>query len=221
MLETDRLTNEETAERIRLAIFTCPKPKTEIAELLNVTPQAITGWETTGRISKTSLAGLAKITSLPFEYFISRKPPETVADEWGDILGYAQEAGLGNGADAQEYAETHKLKFRADSLRRKNLQASNLAVFTGKGDSMLPRIKTGDAVLFDQTDRAPTDKALFVVMWHGEYYVKQALVLDGTVYFQSTNPDADHQWKAPKRMDKPRDPIEVIGRVRWIGSWED
>ena len=31
----------------------------------------------------------------------------------------------------------------------------------------------------------------------------------------------DHGWTKPRRMDDKRHPIEVIGRVRWIGSWED
>lgn len=145
--------------------------------------------------------------------------------EWSDIQGYAQAVGLGKGAEAQEYAETHKLKFRADSLARKRLNPHKLAVMYGDGDSMLPRIQPGDAILFDTSDTTPRDGSLYVVMVHGsgnsEYQVKRAMVLDDAVFFVSDNPGGDHAWKKPKRMDAKRNPIEVVGRVRWIGSWEE
>lgn len=149
--------------------------------------------------------------------------PEPEAD-WTDIQGYAQAVGLGRGAEAQEYAETHKLKFRADSLARKRLKPSSLAVMYGDGDSMEPRIMPGDAILFDTSDKRVRDGGLYVIQKHGagnaEIFVKRALVLDDTVYFTSDNLGGDHNWKKPKRMDSEREPIEVIGRVRWIGSWE-
>lgn len=145
--------------------------------------------------------------------------------DWDDVLGYAQAVGLGTGAEATEYAETHKLKFKASSLSRKRLNPHNLAVFYGKGDSMLPRIHPGDAVLFDTSDKNPRDGVLYVIqapsLANHEYQVKRALVLDDIVYFAADNPSGDHGWVKPRRMDAKRDQIQVIGRVRWIGSWED
>lgn len=152
----------------------------------------------------------------------AKRQSDTVAEtDWTDILGYAQAVGLGSGAEAQEYAETHKLKFRADSLARKRLRPAGLAVMYGQGDSMMPRIRPGDAILFDTTDTRPRDGGIFVVQWRGEIYAKRALLLDDTVFFQSDNPTGDHHWMKPKRMDAKRDPITILGRVRWIGSWED
>lgn len=140
---------------------------------------------------------------------------------WADIQGYAQAVGLGKGAEAQEYAETHKLKFRAESLSRKGLRPAGLAVMYGQGDSMVPRIHPGDAVLFDTGDTRPRDGAIFVIQWKGEIYAKRAMVLEDAVYFAADNPAGDHNWRKPKRMDAKRDPIHILGRVRWIGSWED
>lgn len=141
--------------------------------------------------------------------------------EWGDILAYSQAVGLGKGAEAQEYAETHKLKFRSDSLQRKHLKPNNLAVMYGNGDSMEPRIKKGDAVLFDTGDTRPRDDTIFVVQWKGEYFAKRCMILDDNVYFKADNPSGDHAWNKPKAMNAKREPITIIGRVRWIGSWED
>lgn len=153
------------------------------------------------------------------------KEPDEDADDWDDIQGYAQAVGLGSGPEADEYAEAHKLKFRAASLSRKRLFARNLAVMYGTGDSMLPRIHPGDAILFDTSDTTPRDGALFVIQVHGiagaEYQAKRCLLLDDAVYFAADNPAGDHQWIKPRRKDNGKVHIDIIGRVRWIGSWED
>lgn len=146
-------------------------------------------------------------------------------DEWSDVLGYAQAVALGDGRDPEEYAETHKLKFRAESLKRKHLRPHTLAVVYGRGDSMLPRIHQGDAILFDTSDTIPKDDKLFIVHSAGprgiEYSAKRCRDFDGLIFFDSLNPDGDHGWKKPRRMDDPKRPISIVGRVRWIGSWED
>lgn len=145
--------------------------------------------------------------------------------DWPGVRGYAQAVGLGSGPEAQEYAETHKLKFRAESLSRKRLIASNLAVMYGEGDSMLPRLHPGDAILFDQKDTRPRDGKLYVIQVHGiagrEYQVKRCMILDDEVYFAADNPAGDHQWIKPRKKDGRKAHVDIIGRVRWIGSWED
>lgn len=140
---------------------------------------------------------------------------------WDEVRGYAQAAGLGAGAEAEEYADTHKLKFRAESLRRKGLVPRNLCVYYGQGDSMEPRIREGDAILFDTSDTTPKDGAIFIVQHGREILAKRCEVLDGTAYFRSDNPNGDHNWRKPKRLDNPRDPLQILGRVRWIAGWED
>lgn len=223
MLDSSPLSNDERAERIRGAIAASGKQKTQIAELLGVTAQAITGWETTGRIGKGTLAGLALMLGRPIEYFLERNPRER-DDEDAVVLAYSQGVGLSDGVEAQDYAETHKLKFRAESLARKRLKPKDLAVFYGKGDSMEPRIHDGDAILFDQSDTRPRDGQVYVVLVPGagaeSYSVKRCEMIDDLVLFKSDNPKGDHGWKKPKRMDDPKNPIKIIGRVRWIGSWE-
>ncbi len=147
-------------------------------------------------------------------------------DDYSDVTGYSQAVGLGSaGAEAVEYAETHSLKFKTNSLRRRGIYGRNLAVYYGKGDSMEPTIKDGDAILFDTSDTRVVDGSLYLIQLHGaanaEYYVKRAMVLDGITFFTSDNPAGDHQWQKPRRMDSKREPITVIGRVHWIGGWAD
>ncbi|WP_445394251.1 XRE family transcriptional regulator [Stenotrophomonas maltophilia] len=153
-------------------------------------------------------------------------PPPYVEDDYADVVGYSQAVGLGAaGAEAEEYAETHSLKFKKSSLRGRGIYGRNLAIYYGKGDSMEPTIEDGDAILFDTSDTRVVDGCLYLIQAHGaanpEYYVKRAMVLDGTVFFSSDNPKGDHHWQKPRRMDSKREPITVVGRVHWIGGWAD
>lgn len=196
-----------------------------------VSKQAVSAIESgaTKSPEATTIEALARRLGVSTRWLVTGRGPEhpptdaanNDAEGWADITGYAQSVGLGSGTEAQEYAETHKLKFRADSLHRKRLNPHKLHVMYGDGDSMLPRIMKGDAILFDESDKTPRDGKLYIVEWRGEIYVKRCDIIDESVYFKADNPAGDHHWKKPKRVDSPRDPITVIGRVRWIGSWED
>lgn len=184
------------------------------------------------KIRASTVAKLASALQVNAEWLqygrgqMDGSPPSQAAEsDWEEVRGYAQAIGLGGGPEAAEYAETHKLKFKASSLSRKRLRAPALAVMYGKGDSMEPRIQSGDAILFDTSDTRPRDGALFVILVPGaqnqEYQVKRCELLDDLVYFKADNPHGDHNWKKGRRMDDKKNPIQIIGRVRWIGSWED
>lgn len=139
--------------------------------------------------------------------------------DWSDIIGVRQTAALGDGAEPDEYAETHKLKFRSQSLARKKLKADKLAVIYGKGDSMYPTIKDGDAIMIDTSDTTPKDDCLFVITYERELYAKRLLKL-GNQWFIDSDNKADPKWKKPRAVDETKG-FEIHGRVRWVGSWVD
>lgn len=203
----------------------------ELARSLNATPQRIKNWQDRG-ISQQGATDVQSRLGISATYVLdgtgqpmmaARQDPGSVQG-WDDIQGFAQAVGLGNGSEAAEYAETHRLKFRAESLSRKRLNAASLAVMYGSGESMLPRIQPGDAIMFDLDDTRPRDGHLFVIMLDGagaaEYQVKRCEILGDLVYFRADNSSGDHAWKKPRLMTDPKRPITIIGRVRWIGSWE-
>lgn len=175
------------------------------------------------------LLPLAKAFGMTAEQLAAWKPGKGVAEElpdvtpddgeWADILGVRQAVALGDGIPIDEYAETHKLKFRASSLRRKRLSPGRLAVCYGRGDSMEPRIHDGDAILFDTGDREPQDGKLFVVFYDQKLMAKQLSNLDGIWYLESLN-KLSREWRKPIRIETHKN-IQIQGRVRWIGSWED
>lgn len=201
-----------------------------IARDLHQTIQTVQNWETRG-ISKEGALLAQSVYGLDANWLLGKTAtpkvghiPEARAEDWTDIRGYAMAVGLGQGREAIEYEETHNLKFRADSLARKRLRADKLAVLYGKGDSMLPRIREGDAILFDTSDTRPSDGGLFVIALEGsgsiEYNVKRCEIVDDMVFFRADNPTGDHNWRSARAMGNKKHPITIVGRVRWIGSWE-
>lgn len=139
-------------------------------------------------------------------------------DPYTDITAYGQHVAAGDGMTPEEYAETHSLKFKRSSLRRKGLFERKLSVFYAHGDSMEPRIHDGDALLFDTGDTTPRDGGIYIVRYDGTYLVKR-LHNYGAHWFLVSDNDSDPKWRRPVPVDGHKD-FEIIGRVRWIGSWE-
>jgi phage repressor protein C with HTH and peptisase S24 domain len=197
----------------------------------------LSGLLKTKSFGEKKAAALEIAAGMPAGYLVAAAEPAAVDgdnyDPWANVTGYAQSVGLGTrGPEAAEWAETHMLKFRKDSLARKRLHAKNLAVMYGTGDSMEPTIKHGDAILFDTTDTHVVDKGIYVLLVPGagskEYAVKRAVHMLGArktalaparesgYVFVSDNPDGDHDWKEPRPLTKG---LKIIGRVRWVGGW--
>ncbi len=216
--------------RVRLEREAQGIDRKELARLTGIGYSTLSELERGGMQTSTKLRVIADALGVSLRWLETGKGPKTLKvevpeDDYTDIVGYSQAAGLGNGAEAVEYAETHSLKFKKTSLRRRGILNRPLAVYYGKGDSMEPAIKDGDAILFDSSDTRVVDGVMYVIQIDGyanpEFYVKRAMVLDTGVYFQSDNPAGDHAWKKPKAMNSTKQPITVIGRVHWIGGWAD
>jgi DNA-binding transcriptional regulator YdaS (Cro superfamily) len=143
-------------------------------------------------------------------------------NEWQSVYAFRQLAGLGNEQEAVECAKPRLLKFRADSLAKKRLTASSLAIMDCTGDSMYPHLNDGDVILFDTSDIKPRNDKIYVLKVPGAgadaYNVKRCKLIKGVATFVTDNPDGDHGWK-PRSLDDPTFPIVVVGRVRWHAGW--
>lgn len=197
--------------------------RAELARRAGIPYPTLAGIENEDQSETTKLLELAQALTVRPEWLRTGKGPMDAAtteeSDWSDILAYKQAASLGDGAEPDEYAEAHKLKFRADSLQRKRLRPDRLGVVYGKGDSMLPRIKSGDAILFDRNDTDPKDGGLYVITYGRDLMAKQLVELGGRWFIQSLNRD-DPKWRKPEPIDEHKGFV-IHGRVRWIGSWED
>jgi phage repressor protein C with HTH and peptisase S24 domain len=210
-------------ERIKLARKIRKMNRADLARRSGVGYSTISEVErgATGRTAE--IPALARALNFSVDWLADGKGPmeliEPDEDEWPFVLAHRQPASLGPGAEVDEYAETHKLKFRAASLMRKRLKPDALAVCYGKGDSMMPRIHDGDAILFDRSDKEPADGKLYVVTYDGKLLAKQLSLLGGRWFIESLNKDSK-DWRKPQPIEEHRH-FEIHGRIRWIGSWED
>jgi len=195
-----------------------------LEQLTGIGYSSIAELERGGQQTTTKLHLYAKALGVHEAWLATGKAPKYLtegadAETWPEITAFDQGVSLGEGVTAEEWQETHKLKFRADSLRRKGLRADKLVVYYGRGDSMEPRIKDGDAILFNTAETEPVDDAIFVVRYEGHEYAKRLQKL-GDQWFMVSENVHDPKWRKPRAIDH-RKGFEVLGRVRWIGSWED
>jgi phage repressor protein C with HTH and peptisase S24 domain len=208
--------------RIKQARAAAGMTRNDLVKASGVPYPTLAGIENSDQESSTRLHALARALKVRVEWLESGKgqpeipsSPESV--DWADIKGVRQAASLGEGAVLDEYAETHKLKFRSDSLRRQHLRPDQLAVLYGRGDSMEPTIKDGDAILFDTSDTALKDGCIYVIQYDGTLMAKRLIDLDGRWFISSDNA-TDPKWSRPKSVDSSKG-FEVYGRVRWVGGW--
>ncbi len=194
----------------------------ELAKAAGIPYPTLAGIENGDQDNTTRLHAIAEALAVHPRWLESGKGPRDVSppgeDDWADVRGFAQGASLGDGATPEEWAESHKLKFRAASLHRRGLRPDKLCVYYGSGDSMEPRICDGDAVMFNTADRRPVDEGLFVVRWEGHIFVKTLQLIGEHWHLVSEN-RADPKWRKPVPV-LAGDDFEVLGRVCWIGRWE-
>lgn len=141
----------------------------------------------------------------------------TSLEGWQTIEASTQGASAGGGRIPDDYAETHRLLFRRESLARKGLRPHMLRVEYVRGDSMSPRLHHGDAVLVDTSDTRIKDGDIYWIRHEGELYVKQLHRSGRVTVIESLN-KADEQWRRPVVV-ADGDDFEVLGRVCWVGSW--
>jgi phage repressor protein C with HTH and peptisase S24 domain len=125
----------------------------------------------------------------------------------------------GGGAMNFDTPPKGSLMFQSSSLRKKGINARSSAVGYVRGDSMLPRLRDGDALLFDRGDTMVRPGKVYVFRKGDEAYVKR-LFPEGLRYRVVSDNRADPQW-AEWYVDVADPDLEIVGRVRWVASWED
>jgi phage repressor protein C with HTH and peptisase S24 domain len=223
---------ETLGERLKSARIAASMSQTDLADVAGVSKQAISKIENnwTASPATTTLEPIARVLGVSLRWLLtganiglgpglSSLLDADFASDWSDIKGIRQAASLGDGAAPDEYSETHKLKFRADSLRRKKLRPEKLAVLYGRGDSMSPTIEDGDAILFDTSDTKLQDDKVYIINYDGQLLAKR-LVQIGDVWCIASDNTTDPKWRKPIPIDAVRG-FQILGRVRWVAGWLD
>jgi phage repressor protein C with HTH and peptisase S24 domain len=176
------------------------------------------------KIRATTIEKLCRALGVSREWLMTGKGPMEPQDaandpDWKDITASTQGIAAGAGAVPDNWAETHKLKFRQSSLLRKGLKPAALLVHYARGDSMEPKIKDGDALLIDTADTKIRDGGIYWIRYDGDHFIKVLQKVKRQVVIESLN-KSNPQWAKPIIVQEGDD-FEVVGRLRWIGAWID
>jgi phage repressor protein C with HTH and peptisase S24 domain len=145
-------------------------------------------------------------------------PSAGIGDENEEVPIWNARAAAGISASNEDAEMIGSLLFRGRSLRKKGIQRPN-AIFVS-GTSMTPRLRDGDAIIYDIADQDLRSGKVYVIGLDGDTLVKRIFVEPGGQLRISSDNKSD-----PEFQDRivPMDPSRIVigGRVRWIGSWED
>lgn len=188
--------------RIESAMQKAGLNQTELAGVMNVTPQAVQQW-ISGSTSPRGkrLNNLALSLGVSVDWLVtginpilpglkgdlSVEPgPEFQAVHYGSFR--LQAGVVGFAVDMQD-EDNAPLFFRADWLKKEGLKADNLTARKISGDSMSPGLQDGDTVLIDTSRIEPKDGKVFAVNYEGELVIKRMIRDAGQWWLASDNPD--------------------------------
>lgn len=201
--------------------------RSAFARAVGVKPSAISQIEDgqTKTLRGKTLTGYCRASGFNAEWLADGKgprEPNRVRDQGADYIAVPVrngKASAGHARPSSDVAEIGSILFRPRSMAKKGISPQHAEVWYVSGASMFPRLREGDAVMFDSADTSVLDGKLYVIDWGGSIYVKRLYrELDGHVRVVSDNPAPEFR----DRLVQPEDPgFKVLGRVRWIGSWED
>ena len=103
--------------------------------------------------------------------------------------------------------------FRSSWAERLNINPAQAATLVASGDSMAPRIQSGDSLVIDYADTTIHSGKVYVIAYDGEWFIKRLFKYPGgAVRVSSDNPD---KTQYPDWTIQPDDvlSVDIIGRV--------
>lgn len=147
-----------------------------------------------------------------------QQPKEIVIEQIVAIPRYriALAAGPGNMVQHEE-SDSH-LHFQNSWLKKKRLPIKKLKALDVSGDSMEPRVSSGDVVLINTGDTTIKDNCIYAIRYGDSVKIKRLSVrFDGAVILTSDNPNA----KGPVEEAVSKEDLnhlQIIGRAVWVGG---
>ncbi len=131
----------------------------------------------------------------------------------GLVAVYDVEASAGHGAVVDGEQVLCNMAFDAAFLRRMtDAKPADLAIIRVKGHSMEPTLLDDDHVLVDRTKNSLSFDGLFVIRFDDVLHIKRIgrSAQRGNVMVISDHPSY-------RDLDMPKEDLDVIGRVLWVG----
>ncbi|TCK43451.1 peptidase S24-like protein [Paraburkholderia sp. BL8N3] len=215
------------------ALARAGKNQTELAEYLEVTPQAVSLWlqppppEGKGTVprgrrlvaiaefvgDRTILPGYA--SSIPSDQgnvlpWSSRDElPDDPERVWIDRYDYHFSAG--DGLIQWEVREKNALPFNRAFFNAKGVKPENAKLLVSRGDSMEPYLFDKDMFMIDSSDQRVRDGEIYAIFYEDEPLVKQVFKLPGggiTLHSYNERKYRDREITADKMHY-----VKIVGRV--------
>ena len=208
--------------------------QSNLARLLNVSPQVVKNWETRG-VSASGLVNAAKVIGVSVAWgetgegeMAAIKQPQSNAlplgkiDEWDNNTPLSEDdceaplykeiklsAGNGFADDIEDY-NGYKLRFSRNTLRKHGISPENVVCVMADGDSMEPVFPSGATLGIDTGSKNIRDGQIYAINHGGLLRTKILHKLPENKvrirsYNQSEYPDEEASL----------DDLSVIGRVFW------
>lgn len=208
--------------------------QSNLARLLNVSPQVVKNWETRG-VSASGLVNAAKVIGVSVAWvetgegeMAAIKQPESNAlplgkiDEWDNNTPLSDDdceaplykeiklsAGNGFADDIEDY-NGYKLRFSRNTLRKHGINPADVVCVMADGDSMEPVFPSGATLGIDTGSKNIRDGQIYAINHGGLLRTKILHKLpDNKVRIRSYN-----QAEYPDE-EASLDDLSVIGRVFW------
>lgn len=208
--------------------------QSNLARLLNVSPQVVKNWETRG-VSASGLVNAAKVIGVSVAWvetgegeMAAIKQPESNAlplgkiEEWDNNTPLSDDdceaplykeiklsAGNGFADDIEDY-NGYKLRFSRNTLRKHGINPADVVCVMADGDSMEPVFPSGATLGIDTGSKTIRDGQIYAINHGGLLRTKILHKLpDNKVRIRSYN-----QSEYPDE-EASLDDLSVIGRVFW------
>lgn len=216
---------EDVTTRIRRALKKAEISYAEIARRLSITPQAVNGWFRTGRVSKTSLTGVARETGVSLEYLMTGQGIEalTLPSVSGAPPGPDEISGgatrlleptqpyprgpivrvpiigfaIANPDRDGYYTDGDYAVGHGEARLPWPSSDPNAYALRVKGDSMQPRIRPGEFIVVEPNRKAELHDDVLVKLRDGRKMVKQLLLRRATEVVLGSINQAHHQVTVP------------------------
>lgn len=202
-------------------------PGKELADRIGVSASAVYQWEGKDVELKGSvLVALERLLGARAEWIMTGRLPMRQDNpfEGHAIIKFYRDAKVGAGSalnNDSPFARIGGIAFLEESLRRQGINADSSWAVRVHGPSMQPRLNDGDTIVYDTADTRIISGCIYVIehpMTEGAMVKRLFREVDGRVRIVSDNPDPRY---APETIPADADGFKVLGRVRWVGSWEN
>lgn len=202
--------------------------RNELAEMVGVSPQAVTNWIKRGQISPKSARIIGQKLGYSVNWLLGAEVEKQTTDvasidddvDYSDthieIELYDIKLSAGNGRIVEwvPRKSDEPLLFREAWFKQKRLYPENCKAMYVRGHSMTPVLDNWDTVIVDTNDTDVVDGEIYALIYRNNFYIKQVVRTGKGIQLISFNSEYD-----PIDIDdNDLEDLQIIGRKVWRGG---